>query len=105
MELLDRYQEEYQLPSQSLQKYFIIELYNERNALDRVMTHFSDLKKQAQQLNDNHYMIKIYYENEDETELIIRILSFGPYIKVIEPESFVNLIKKRLYMQKSCGLR
>ena len=32
---------------------------------------------------------------------MIRVLSFGPFIKVTEPERFVGLIKKRLEMQKS----
>ena len=41
----------------------------------------------------------------DETEIVIRVLSFGPYIKVLEPECFVNLIKERLISQKSCELK
>ena len=43
-------------------------------------------------------------EGFDETEMVIRLLSFGPMVKVIAPESFVDLIKKRLVDQKSCGL-
>lgn len=45
------------------------------------------------------------YDGEDETEIVIRVLSFGPYVKVLEPSSFVNLIKERLISQKSCDLR
>ena len=41
----------------------------------------------------------------DETEIVIRVLSFGPYVKALEPESFVNLIKERLISQKSCELK
>ena len=41
----------------------------------------------------------------DETEIVIRVLSFGPYVKVLEPESFANLIKERLISQKSCELK
>ena len=41
----------------------------------------------------------------DETEIVIRVLSFGPYVKVLEPEGFVNLIKERLISQKSCELK
>ena len=40
-----------------------------------------------------------------ETEIVIRVLSFGPYVKALEPESFVNLIKERLISQKSCELK
>ena len=49
-------------------------------------------------------MMEINYSKDDETELLIRILSFGPTVKVIEPESFVSLIKERLHNQKSCEL-
>ena len=69
------------------------------------MTHFADMKKQAKQVNQNCYRIKIYYEKEDETELVIRVLTFGPMVKVIEPKPFVDLIKERLIMQKKCHLR
>lgn len=105
IQLLEHYNEDYQRSYQSLQKHLTIELYDKRNALNRVMTHFSDLQKQAQQISENKYLIRIDYEKEDETELVIRILSFGPYVKVVEPESFVHLIKERLFMQKSCELR
>ncbi len=41
------------------------------------------------------------YDKDDETEMVIRILSFGPMIKVVQPEHFINLIKERLRKQKS----
>ena len=55
-------------------------------------------------LDEKHYRVSLFYEKDDETELVIRILSFGPMIKVVEPDSFVNLIKRRLMRQKGCGL-
>lgn len=85
-------------------KTIVIELYDERNALERVMLHFAHFEKSAQRLDEKHYRISISYQKSDETEMVIRVLSFGPFIKVIEPESFVNLIKERLKMQKGCEL-
>ncbi len=79
-------------------------LSDKRNTLERVMLHFSHFKKEAVRLDECNYKLKINYSKADETELLIRILSFGPTVKVIEPESFVNLIKDRLYNQKSCEL-
>ena len=49
-------------------------------------------------------MVEINYSKDDETELLIRILSFGPTVKVMEPENFIDLIKERLQNQKSCEL-
>jgi len=82
-----------------------MEITDGRNALERVMLHFAHFEKQAERVDGNHYMLRIRYYESDETEIVIRVLSFGPYIRVIEPESFIELIKKRLISQKSCELR
>lgn len=82
----------------------IFELKDERNALERVLLHFAHFEKTAERLNENKYTVTIHYDKEDETELVIRILSFGPMIKVTAPPHFVGLLKQRLLDQKSCGL-
>ena len=87
------------------EKYFVAVLTDERNALERVMLHFAHFKKEAERIDKMHYHLKIYYDESDETELVIRVLSFGPFLKVTEPQSFVNLIKDRLIRQKSCELK
>lgn len=86
-------------------QYFVLELIDERNALERAMLHFAHFEKSAERISDKKYNIKIFYEGDDETELVIRVLSFGPLVKVTEPDSFINLIKDRLIKQKSCGLK
>lgn len=78
-------------------------LKDERQALERVMMQFSVYEKITEKLDDNTYKIALTYESEDETDIIIRILSFGPNLKVIGPENFVKQINNRLVMQKSCG--
>ncbi len=75
-----------------------IKLYNERNALERFMLQFAQYEKETEAF-EKEYISKIYYDRADETELLIRILSFGPVLKVIEPEFFVNEIRKRLQRQ------
>lgn len=44
--------------------------------------------------------MKLFYDESDETEMVIRLLSFGPMIKVIEPLEFKQLIRQRLKKQK-----
>lgn len=39
------------------------------------------------------------YNKSDETEMVIRILSFGPLLRVQEPASFIELLRKRLQKQ------
>lgn len=77
---------------------------DEYNALERAMLHFAHFEKRAERLKDGKYILRLKYRENDEIELVIRVLSFGPYIKVTEPDDFVNLIKERLILQKSCGL-
>jgi len=77
----------------------VLELKNERNALERVMLHFSHLEKETVRLDDQHYQLTLYYDKDDETELLIRVLSFGPMVKVISPESILKQLKRRLEKQ------
>ena len=87
------------------QKEVVLSITDERNALERAMLHFAHFEKQAERVDDKNYTLRLKYYETDETEIVIRVLSFGPYVKVLEPESFVNLIKERLISQKSCGLK
>lgn len=73
---------------------------NERNALERVMLAFSHLQKESRQIDDLHYRLKLYYNKYDETEILIRLLSFGPRVMVISPESLLNEIKNRINSQR-----
>ena len=81
-------------------KTVVFELVNERNALERAMIHFSDLEKETEKLDRSLYRVTLHYRGEDETEVLIRILSFGPKIRVTAPEEFVCLVRERLTKQK-----
>jgi len=88
-------------PSRYSERKITFNLINERNALDRVMLHFSDCRKETRRLDVNSYQVNLWYEKQDETEILIRIISFGPLIRVIEPDSFIGLIKNRITMQQA----
>lgn len=77
----------------------ILEIYDDRNALERVMLSFAHFEKSAVQISENKYQLTLNYNSFDETELVIRVLSFGPMLKVLEPESFRNLIQSRISKQ------
>lgn len=96
---LEQYGEGSYVPFVYKKKTVILELTDERNALERCMLHFSNLEKETEKLDGKKYRITLRYEHEDETEILIRILSFGPVLKVTEPRSFVKLIKDRLTRQ------
>lgn len=82
------------------ESYLTFELTDYRNALERVMLSFSDCRKETRRLDKKLYMVTLWYSPQDETEMLIRILSFGQMIKVIAPQSFINLIKERILKQQ-----
>lgn len=82
----------------------VFELVDQRKALERVLLHFAHFEKQVEKLDEQHYRVTLLYDKGDETEMVIRILSFGPMIRVVAPGHFVGLIKERLRNQKSCEL-
>ncbi len=82
-----------------------VRVLDERNALERFMLHFAHFEKQAEKLDKKSYLVKIKYDHNDETEMVIRILSFGPMVEVLETDSFRNLIVQKLKKQRNCGLK
>ena len=83
---------------------FTLKINNQRNALERCMLHFAHFEKRAEKTDDGNYLAHIYYDKSDETELVIRVLGFGPLIEVVEPSRFRELIIERLKKQKDCEL-
>ena len=97
--LLEPYTEEEYCPVDYREKSLVMELTDVRNALERVMLHFSDLEKETVKLDARHYRITLWYKQGDETEILIRILAFGPVLKVISPDTLVKQIRQRVDRQ------
>lgn len=82
-----------------------LRVFDERNTLERTLLHFAHFEKRVERIDSKRYLVHIKYNKSDETEMVIRILSFGPMVEVIEPQDFKNLIIARLKSQKSCELK
>lgn len=102
VELGEPLAEELPLVSVSQEK-LVLELVDERHTMMRALMHFSDLAKETEKLDDTHYLLTVFYDKNDATEMVYRVLSFGPTMKVREPECFVELIKERL--KEQLGIR
>ena len=76
-----------------------LEIHDERKALERVMLAFAHFEKSAVQVEENVYRLSLNYDSRDETELVVRVLSFGPMVKVVEPQTFVEQVRKRISKQ------
>ena len=102
VELGEPLAEELPLVSVSQEK-LVLELVDERHTMMRALMHFSDLAKETEKLDDTHYLLTVFYDKNDETEMVYRVLSFGPTMKVREPECFFDLLKERL--KEQLGIR
>lgn len=78
----------------------LLYIWPERNALERCMTQFAFYEKETwADANGPGHFCRLRYHTEDENELLIRILSFGPVLRVLEPDGFVAQMRERIEMQ------
>ena len=103
--MMEPYTEEEYQPRTMKQRILVLELKDERNALERAMLHFSHLNKETERIGEDLYKITLFYEREDETELLIRVLSFGPVLKVVFPDDFTEKLVQRLKKQKEMRIQ
>ena len=80
----------------------VLEITDQRNALERTMLHFANYEKNTTKIDEDTYECLIYYNQNMETELLIEVLSFGPMLTVIGNERFLCSLKARLRRQKNC---
>ncbi len=77
-----------------------LSISTKRHAIERCMLQFASWEKETvYDEKSDRYICKIYYNKQEETELLIRILSFGPVIKVLGHESFLLQIRERIFKQ------
>ncbi len=82
-----------------------IEVSNIRNGIERVFIGLSNYERiSSYDEETGKSTIKIYYGEDDEQELLILLLSFGPAIKVLGPpefrDKFIDRIKRQINMIK-----
>ncbi|EKQ54748.1 MULTISPECIES: WYL domain-containing protein [unclassified Clostridium] len=80
-----------------------IELEDIRGAMERCFMSFSSFERNSRTISENKYEIDIYYYTFEEDEIIRKIMSLGPYVKVKEPdrvrEIVIDKIKRALMFE------
>lgn len=72
----------------------------ERNAKERFFMEFAPYEKYTvTDLTDGKCTVKIWYDYQEETELLIRLLSFGSVIEIVSPPEFRRQAKERITRQ------
>lgn len=64
-----------------------VAVFPERNATERFLNEFAEYEKRVDRdLESGKCVIDIFYDKQDETELLIRILAFGAAVEILAPE-------------------
>ncbi|MDE7294237.1 MAG: WYL domain-containing protein [Oscillospiraceae bacterium] len=78
----------------------VVEIKPERNGLERFMLEFASYEKEsALDPETGMCRAKIWYDKNDETELLIMLLSFGPVIEIISPKALRQQAAQRALRQ------
>lgn len=78
-----------------------IEVYNLRNGFERIFIGLSNFERSSSfDEESGKCTIKLYYGEDDEQELLIQLLSYGPAIKVLGPEEFKARFVERIRKQQ-----
>lgn len=86
-----------------------VEFEDTRNILDRILNEFSPWKKICECIRKKDknnsvpakYKLTIYYHGYDQMDMVIRLMSYGPYIRFIDKEHFIcQEIMKRIGKQQ-----
>lgn len=74
-----------------------------RNLPDRILTEFSLWKKKCvYDVTSRRYTMTLHYSTLDEKEIMIRLLSYGPYIRIVaDDDNYVlSELKRRIAKQR-----
>lgn len=94
----ETFEENLELPIRNKGK-LVFELRDERNTLERVLMKFAHCKKQVEKTGDNTYHVELEYDKDEETDVVIQIMSFGTFISVLAPMAVKHEIKERIKKQ------
>ena len=67
-------------------KSITIEFKDTRNIPDRILNEFSPWRKRCELIDDDRkiYRLTIYYLENDEIDILIRLMGYGPYIRFLD---------------------
>ena len=66
----------------------VVRVSMERNGADRFLMEFASYEKQTDRdLATGDCLVKLWYDAQDETEVLIRLLRFGPVLEILGPPS------------------
>ncbi len=77
-----------------------VRVTTERNAVERFLMEFSSYEKHTERdVETGEITVQLRYDKQDETELLIRLLSFGPVLEIMGPPAFRAQAAERVMRQ------
>ena len=77
----------------------VFDVIDKRKTLERAMMKFSHYKKEIEKIGEDSYKVVLKYDKDEETDVVIQLMSFGSYINVISPPKIKKEISRRLKRQ------
>lgn len=78
----------------------VVKVTGERNGVERFMMEFSSYEKRTEfDMETGTCQVTLWYDRGDETEMLIRLLSFGPVLEIIAPQSLRQQAAVRIRSQ------
>lgn len=85
-----------------------VEFTDTKNIPDRILNEFSPWRKHCELINPQTklYRFTLYYHKYDEKDILIRLMSYGPYIRIIDKKhpvykELMNRIDKQIGLFKT----
>ena len=83
-----------------LSERLVLEITDERNALERAFLHFSHFqKREVAPIGEGRYRLVMSIDIDDREEMLRRVISFGPFVRVLEPEWLIVQVRHSIDQQ------
>lgn len=77
-----------------------VEVHTERNGVERFLMEFASFEKHTEwDAQRSVCTVRLWYDTQDETELLIQLLSFGPVVEILGPPEFRRQAAERVAVQ------
>ena len=77
-----------------------VHVLKERNAMERFLMEFASYEKQTELDDDGKgCIVRIWYDKSDETEMLIRLLSYGAVLEIVAPPKIRSMAAARVRRQ------
>ena len=78
----------------------VIRVTNERNSIEEFLMEFSSYEKKTEtDESEQVCQVTLWYDKYDETELLIKLLSFGPAVEILSPPKLRSQAAERVRKQ------